>query len=98
MTERAPVVFLLNVDNTLLDNDRVIEDLKNHLMQAFGVEREQRYWAIFEKQREELGYADYLAHCSATGPKILVIRISSAPLTTSWIIPSPTACSRLRWA
>src|SRR5512141_1278613 len=60
MTELAPVVFLLDVDNTLLDNDRVIEDLKAHLTQAFGVERQQRYWAIFEKQRDELGYADYL--------------------------------------
>jgi hypothetical protein len=60
MTELAPVVFLLDVDNTLLDNDRVIEDLKNHLAQAFGVERQHRYWAIFEEHREELGYADYL--------------------------------------
>jgi hypothetical protein len=60
MTHFAPVIFLLDVDNTLLDNDRVIEDLKDHLTQAFGVERQQRYWAIFEKHREELGYADYL--------------------------------------
>jgi FMN phosphatase YigB (HAD superfamily) len=60
MRQLAPVVFLLDVDNTLLDNDRIIEDLKNHLAQAFGVERQQRYWAIFEKHREELGYADYL--------------------------------------
>ena len=55
MTQLAPVIFLLDVDNTLLDNDRVIEDLKDHLTQAFGVERQQRYWAIFEKHREELG-------------------------------------------
>jgi beta-phosphoglucomutase-like phosphatase (HAD superfamily) len=60
MTHFAPVIFLLDVDNTLLDNDRVIQDLKDHLTQAFGVERQQRYWAIFEKHREELGYADYL--------------------------------------
>jgi len=60
MIKLAPVVFLFDVDNTLLDNDQVIEDLKNHLTQAFGGEREQRYWAIFEKRREELGYADYL--------------------------------------
>jgi FMN phosphatase YigB (HAD superfamily) len=60
MTQVAPVIFLLDVDNTLLDNDRVIEDLKDHLTQAFGVERQQRYWAIFEKHREQLGYADYL--------------------------------------
>src|SRR5512140_1867093 len=60
MTRLAPVVFLLDVDNTLLDNDRIIADLKEHLTQEFGVERQQRYWAIFEERREELGYADYL--------------------------------------
>jgi hypothetical protein len=60
MTQPAPVVFLLDVDNTLLDNDRVIDDLKRHLTKAFGVERQQRYWTIFEERRTELGYADYL--------------------------------------
>ena len=56
----APVVFLLDVDNTLLDNDRVIADLMRHLEREVGREREQRYWAIFEELRGELGYADYL--------------------------------------
>jgi FMN phosphatase YigB (HAD superfamily) len=60
MTQLAPVVFLLDVDNTLLDNDRIGADLKRHLTQAFGAERQERYWAIFEKPRVELGYADYL--------------------------------------
>ncbi len=60
MTRRVPVVFLLDVDNTLLDNDGITEDLKDYLTQAFGAERQQRYWTIFEKHREELGYADYL--------------------------------------
>jgi hypothetical protein len=54
------VVFLLDVDNTLLDNDRIAVDLQRHLQREVGVEREQRYWAIFEQLREELGYADYL--------------------------------------
>jgi FMN phosphatase YigB (HAD superfamily) len=54
------VVFLLDVDNTLLDNDAVIEDLKRYLVDRFGGECEQRYWAIFEELRSELGYADYL--------------------------------------
>ena len=54
------VVFLLDVDNTLLDNDRVAADLQRHLKREVGSEREQRYWAIFEELREELGYADYL--------------------------------------
>jgi FMN phosphatase YigB (HAD superfamily) len=60
MTAPAPVVFLLDVDNTLLDNDRVARDLREHLTAAFGAERQERYWAIFEELRAELGYADYL--------------------------------------
>jgi FMN phosphatase YigB (HAD superfamily) len=54
------VVFLLDVDNTLLDNDQVEADLKAHLQQAVGAERQQRYWELFEQLRKELGYADYL--------------------------------------
>ena len=54
------VVFLFDVDNTLLDNDRVTADLKRHLEKEVGPEREQRYWEIFEQLRSELGYADYL--------------------------------------
>src|SRR5919204_6815614 len=53
-------VFLLDVDNTLLDNDRVIADLMRHLEREVGEERQKRYWAIFEQLRGELGYADYL--------------------------------------
>ena len=53
-------VFLLDVDNTLLDNDAVIADLRRHLVEAFGPECDRRYWEIFEQLRAELGYADYL--------------------------------------
>jgi len=53
-------VFLLDVDNTLLDNDSVTEDLKKHLVDNFGDERARRYWELFEQLRAELGYADYL--------------------------------------
>jgi FMN phosphatase YigB (HAD superfamily) len=60
MTPQAPVVFLLDVDNTLLDNDRVSADLRAYLTQAFGAERQARYWAIFEELRAQVGYADYL--------------------------------------
>jgi hypothetical protein len=55
-----PVVFLLDVDNTLLDNDAVSADLKRFLTLEVGQDREERYWAIFEALRQELGYADYL--------------------------------------
>jgi FMN phosphatase YigB (HAD superfamily) len=60
MNELAPVIFLLDVDNTLLDNDSVTADLKSHLTQAFGDVRQERYWTIFEQLRKDLGYADYL--------------------------------------
>ena len=54
------VVYLFDVDNTLLDNDRVIEDLRKHLSAEFGEERQQHYWDEFERLRDALGYADYL--------------------------------------
>jgi FMN phosphatase YigB (HAD superfamily) len=57
---RAPVVFLVDVDNTLLDNDLVTADLRRHLDEAVGPEGRARYWAHFEQLRVELGYADYL--------------------------------------
>src|ERR1051325_10600076 len=53
-------VFLFDVDNTLLDNDSVTADLKAHLEQEVGHERQERYWSIFEELRTEVGYADYL--------------------------------------
>lgn len=60
MTAQSPIVFLFDVDNTLLDNDRVTRDLREHLTVAFGAERQERYWALFEELRSQLGYADYL--------------------------------------
>jgi len=60
MTVDGSVVFLFDVDNTLLDNDRVVADLKRHLTETLGLERQRRYFAIFEALRNELGYADYL--------------------------------------
>jgi FMN phosphatase YigB (HAD superfamily) len=56
----AEIVFLLDVDNTLLDNDAVIDDLHAHLAGSFGEEAERKYFEIFEELRAELGYADYL--------------------------------------
>ena len=56
----APVVFLVDVDNTLLDNDRIQDDLKRHLEREFGALCRDRYWAILEALFVELGYRDYL--------------------------------------
>jgi FMN phosphatase YigB (HAD superfamily) len=54
------VIFLLDVDNTLLDNDRFTKDLGDRLESAFGAAERARYWEIFGRRREALGLADYL--------------------------------------
>jgi FMN phosphatase YigB (HAD superfamily) len=60
MTRPHDTVFLIDVDNTLLDNDRVEQDLRAHLTEAVGAGQQQRYWVIFESLRAATGYADYL--------------------------------------
>jgi FMN phosphatase YigB (HAD superfamily) len=56
----ARVVFLFDVDNTLLDNDQVAADLQRHLEKEIGSDGAREYWQIFEQLRAELGYTDYL--------------------------------------
>src|SRR5262252_640618 len=60
MTTSRQIVFLVDVDNTLLDNDRIQNDLKRHLTREFGAACRDRYWAILEELFAELGYRDYL--------------------------------------
>jgi FMN phosphatase YigB (HAD superfamily) len=55
-----PLVILLDVDNTLFDNDGFTAELSAHLGQEFGSAARERYWALYEQRRESLGYADYL--------------------------------------
>ena len=54
------IVFLVDVDNTLLDNDRIQQDIRDHLERAYGRACRERYWAILEQLMGELGYRDYL--------------------------------------
>jgi FMN phosphatase YigB (HAD superfamily) len=54
------IVFLFDVDNTLLDNDAVQDDLEAHLAESYGAAVRDRYWQILEELRSELGYVDYL--------------------------------------
>jgi FMN phosphatase YigB (HAD superfamily) len=75
MTAKKPppprAVFLFDVDNTLLDNDRVIADLQKHLEKEVGSRGARQYWRFFEELRGELGYADYLGalqRCRAAFP------------------------------
>ena len=60
MPETDKIVFLFDVDNTLLDNDGVQDHLRRHFTETYGARACERYWAIFEELRSELGYADYL--------------------------------------
>jgi FMN phosphatase YigB (HAD superfamily) len=60
MRARQDIVFLFDVDNTLLDNDAAQRDYLAYLVRESGLEAAERYWTIFEELRQELGYADYL--------------------------------------
>lgn len=60
MTRPHPIVFLVDVDNTLVDNDGIQQDLKDHLEQTYGLAARERYWAILEGLMTELGYRDYI--------------------------------------
>ena len=89
MTKTPDVVFLFDVDNTLIDNDRVQAHLSEHLEQTYGAAARDRYWEIFEQLRSELGYADYLGALERYRTEDLhcpeVLRMSS------WLVDYPFA-------
>ena len=89
MSAAADKVFLFDVDNTLLDNDRFQDDLKGELTRAHGETACERYWAIFEQLRGELGYADYLGALE----RLRIERLHDPMLlpTANWIIDYPFA-------
>ena len=60
MLTSRPIVFLIDVDNTLLDNDRFAADLTARLDHDFGKAERERYWSIYRQQRDKVSYADYL--------------------------------------
>jgi FMN phosphatase YigB (HAD superfamily) len=60
MTLLHPIVFLIDVDNTLVDNDAIQQDLKDHLERTYGLAARERYWRILEDLMVELGYRDYI--------------------------------------
>jgi FMN phosphatase YigB (HAD superfamily) len=60
MARLDPIIFLIDVDNTLLDNDGIQQDLKDHLERVYGRDARDRYWKILEDLFTELGYRDYL--------------------------------------
>jgi FMN phosphatase YigB (HAD superfamily) len=89
MTNLSAIVFLFDVDNTLLDNDAVQADLKEHLEKAYGIEARDRYWAILEELRSELGYVDYLGALERF--RIEAIHRPDVLRMSSWLVDYPFA-------
>jgi FMN phosphatase YigB (HAD superfamily) len=84
-----PVVFLFDIDNTLLNNDKITEDLRHHLTQHYGAAASVRYWEIFEQLRSELGYADYLGALQRY--RTLSMRDTRLLRLSSWLVDYPFA-------
>jgi FMN phosphatase YigB (HAD superfamily) len=89
MSAAAETVFLFDVDNTLLDNDRFQDDLKQELERAHGESACGRYWQIFEELRGELGYADYLGALERL--RLEDLHDPTLLRTASWLIDYPFA-------
>ena len=89
MSAEADKVLLFDVDNTLLDNDRFQDDLREELTRAHGESACERYWTIFEELRAELGYADYLGALE----RLRIERLHDPALlpTANWLIDYPFA-------
>jgi FMN phosphatase YigB (HAD superfamily) len=89
MSKPLDIVFLFDVDNTLIDNDRVQADLKEHLEQVYGVAARDRYWEILEQLRNELGYVDYLGALERF--RIETIHRPDVLRMSSWLVDYPFA-------
>jgi FMN phosphatase YigB (HAD superfamily) len=89
LSKPLDIVFLFDVDNTLIDNDRVQADLKEHLQQSYGVAARDRYWEILEQLRNELGYVDYLGALERF--RIETIHRPDVLRMSSWLVDYPFA-------
>jgi haloacid dehalogenase-like hydrolase len=89
MTGTPNIVFLFDVDNTLIDNDRVQAHLKEHLAQTYGVATRDRYWEILEELRNELGYVDYLGALERY--RIEAMHRPEVLRMSSWLVDYPFA-------
>jgi haloacid dehalogenase-like hydrolase len=87
MTGTPNIVFLFDVDNTLIDNDRVQAHLKEHLEQTYGAATRDRYWEILEDLRNELGYVDYLGALERY--RVEVLHRPELLLMSSWLVDYP---------
>ena len=68
----SDITFLVDVDNTLLENDRIQDDLRHHIWRQFGPKFRDRFWVIQEQLFQELGYRDYLGALHAFAWNILM--------------------------
>jgi hypothetical protein len=89
MSNPNNIVFLFDVDNTLIDNDRVQADLKEHLEHDYGIAARDRYWEILENLRNELGYVDYLGALERF--RIEAIHRPDVLRMSSWLVDYPFA-------
>src|SRR3954469_3694196 len=89
MSVAPRVLFLFDVDNTLLDNDRVQAHLKEHLAETNGVASRDRYWDILEQLREELRYVDYLGALERL--RIEEMHLPDVLRMSSWLVDYPFA-------
>jgi FMN phosphatase YigB (HAD superfamily) len=89
MTETRRVIFLFDVDNTLVDNDRVQADLKEHLAATYGAAVRDRYWELLEQLRTELSYVDYLGALERL--RLETIHRPEILRMSSWLVDYPFA-------
>src|SRR4029453_7090869 len=89
MTDSPDIVFLFDVDNTLIDNDRVQAHLREHLEQTYGVATRDRDWEILEDLRNELGYVDYLSALERY--RIEAMHRPEVLRMSSWLVDYPFA-------
>ena len=89
MIKTPTVVFLFDVDNVLIDNDRVQADLKAYLEQMYGVAARDRYWEILEALRDELGYVDYLGALERF--RVEAIHRPDVLRMSNWLVDYPFA-------
>ena len=89
MNATLDTVFLFDVDNTLLDNDRIQADLRERLQAAHGAGACARYWEIFQEQWGAVGYADYFGALARLRLEDRYDR--ELPVTANWLMDYPFA-------
>jgi FMN phosphatase YigB (HAD superfamily) len=89
MTDKPSIVFLFDVDNTLLDNDRIQAHLREHLAERYGTAARDRYWEILQQLIDELGYTDYLGALERYRDEAL--HRPEILLMSSWLVDYPFA-------